>query len=238
MTRTRLAATRRAIRLVLAVVVMLPAVVAWAPVAAAQDPVIAAAGDIACAPEPTRNAPDDRATSSATSDLLVGAGLAAVLPLGDIQYDSASLAELRAVYDPTWGRVKSITRPVLGNHESWQRRRLLRLLQRRGRPNGPAGPRGKGYYSYDVGGWHLIALNSNCVAVACTAGSAQEQWLRADLAAHPTSCTLAYWHHPRFSSGHDGNNDFMQPIWQALYDAGADARAVGPQPRLRALRAA
>ena len=91
---------------------------------------------------------------------------------------------------------------------------------------GPAGERGKGYYSYDVGSWHLIALNSNCdrsqVRPHVAAGSAQEQWLRADLAAIQTACTLAYWHHPRFSSGHGGNNTFMQPFWQALYDAGAD----------------
>ena len=67
-----------------------------------------------------------------------------------------------------------------------------------------------------------MALNSNCDDVGCTAGSEQEQWLRADLAAHPTSCTLAYWHHPRYSSGHEGDNTFMQPLWEALDDAGAE----------------
>ena len=93
--------------------------------------------------------------------------------------------------------------------------------------NGPAGERGKGYYSYDVGSWHLIALNSNCSRVPCNAGSAQEQWLRADLAANPRTCTLAYWHHPRFSSGHDGDGTFMQDIWKALYDRDADLVLVG-----------
>ena len=72
---------------------------------------------------------------------------------------------INAVYAPTWGRVKSISRPILGNHESGSGDRLLRLLQRRGRPDGPAGPRGKGYYSFDLGAWHLVALNSNCSSV-------------------------------------------------------------------------
>ena len=81
-----------------------------------------------------------------------------------------------------------------------------------------------GYYSFNIGSWHLIALNSSdhCTIVACGKGSPQETWLRADLAAHPTSCTLAYWHHPRFNSGHDGNGSFMQPMFQDLYDANAD----------------
>ena len=89
--------------------------------------------------------------------------------------------------------------------------------------SGPAGDRTKGYYSYDVGSWHLIALNSNCPNVGgCGAGSAQEMWLRNDLAAHPAACTLAYWHHPLFSSGEHGNNPNVRPLWDALYQAGAE----------------
>ncbi len=219
MTRTRLAATRRAIRLVLALVVMLPAVVAWAPAAAAQDPVIAAAGDIAC--DPSAPVTPDTCHQQVTSDLLVGAPLAAVLPLGDIQYDSATLPRILGAYDPTWGRLKAISRPVVGNHEG-NAAGYFDYFNGAGAADGPAGLRGKGWYSFDVGTWHLVALNSNCGTVGCTAGSEQEQWLRADLAAHPTSCTLAYWHHARYSSGHDGNNDFMQPLWEALDDAGAE----------------
>jgi acid phosphatase type 7 len=192
--------------------------------AAAQDPVIAAAGDIACAPDDTTNP----CRQMETSDLLVGAGLAAVLPLGDIQYDSASLANILAVYHPSWGRVKSISRPILGNHES-SGNGYFDYFNGVGAPDGPAGPRGKGWYSFDVGSWHIVALNSNCTrpadttnVVDCGVGSEQEQWLRADLAAHPTTCTLAYWHHPRYSSGHDGSNTFMQPLWQALEDAGVE----------------
>jgi hypothetical protein len=187
--------------------------------------VIAAAGDIACDPTDPGynggNGTSDRCRQRATSDLLVGAGLSAVLPLGDIQYDAPTASNLKAVYDPTWGRVKSISRPILGNHDG-SGTAYFDYFNGVGVDNGPAGPRGRGYYSYDVGGWHIIALNSNCATVSCGAGSLQEQWLRADLAAHPSACTLAYWHHPRYSSGHDGSNAFMQPLWEALQDAQAE----------------
>jgi acid phosphatase type 7 len=218
-TRTRLAAIRRPIRLVLALVAMLPAAAAWAPAAAAQDPVIAAAGDIAC--DPADQVTATTCHQQATSDLLVGAPLAAVLPLGDIQYDSATMPRILGAYDPTWGRVKAISRPIIGNHDG-SGTAYYDYFNGVGVADGPAGPRGKGWYSFDVGTWHLVALNSNCAAVGCTAGSEQEQWLRADLAAHPTSCTLAYWHHARYSSGHEGDNTFMQPLWEALDDAGAE----------------
>jgi chitodextrinase len=201
----------------------------WAAEARA-DPVIAAAGDIACDPNDSGyNGGAGTATrcrQRATSDLLVNGGLSAVLALGDLQYNAASAANLSAVYDPTWGRVKSITRPVLGNHESTGNS-YFDYFNGLGGLDGPAGPRGKGWYSFDVGSWHLVALNSNCARVSCLAGSEQEQWLRADLAAHPADCTLAYWHHPRWSSGHDGSNTFMQPMWQALYDAGVDVVLTG-----------
>jgi acid phosphatase type 7 len=191
----------------------------------AQDPVIAAAGDIACAPDdPNMNGgagTDEGCRQRATSDLLVGAPLAAVLPLGDIQYDSSTLSNIMAVYDPTWGRVKSISRPILGNHEG-NSNGYFDYFNGPGALDGPAGPRATGYYSYDVGTWHIVALNSNCASVSCSAGSEQETWLRADLAAHPTNCTLAYWHHPRYSSGHDGNNTSTQPLWEALDDFEAE----------------
>jgi acid phosphatase type 7 len=195
------------------------------PTAAAADPVIAAAGDIACDPkDPGYNGgagTSTRCRQRATSDLLVGAGLSAVLPLGDIQYNSASIGNINAVYAPTWGRVKPISRPILGNHEGgWTG--YFDYFNGKGVADGPAGPRGKGYYSFDVGSWHLVALNSNCNKVACRAGSQQESWLRADLAAHPAACTLAYWHHPRYSSGHDGSHALMQPFWNALDDAHAE----------------
>jgi acid phosphatase type 7 len=211
-------------RLVMFPVVVVAVAMGGAPSAVAQDPVIAAAGDIACAPDDPVT--DTRCHHRATSDLLVGEPIAAVLPLGDLQYN-ASLSSIvgAGAYHDTWGRVKAISRPVLGNHESGATD-YFDYFNGVGAADGPAGPRGKGWYSFDVGSWHLIALNSNCSrpadttdVVDCSSGSEQERWLRADLAAHPTACTLAYWHHPRYSSGHDGSNTFMQPLWEALADA-------------------
>jgi Calcineurin-like phosphoesterase len=214
---------RSARRLFLAVAFL--AALANGSPAGAADPVVAAAGDIACAPsDPGYNGGNGTATrcrQRATSDLLVGAGLAAVLPLGDIQYDSPTAANLKAVYNPTWGRVKSISRPVIGNHDG-SGASYFDYFNGPGAANGPAGPRGRGYYSFDVGTWHIVALNSNCTRVSCGAGSIQEKWLRADLAAHPAACTLAFWHHPRYSSGHDGSHITLSAWWRDLHAAGAE----------------
>lgn len=211
-------------RLVTTAVTMLAVIGPWTADAAA-DPVIAAAGDIACDPsDPGYNGgrgTAHRCRQRATSDLLVGAGLAAVLPLGDIQYDSPSASNLKAVYNRTWGRVKSISHPVLGNHDG-AGNSYFDYFNGPGAANGRAGRRGRGYYSYNVGAWHIVALNSNCTRVACGAGSIQERWLRADLAAHPSACTLAYWHHPRYSSGHDGSHITLHAFWRDLYKAGAE----------------
>jgi hypothetical protein len=195
------------------------------PATALADPVVTTAGDIACDPA---NAYYKGGAGDAThcherytANLVGQTQPAAVLPLGDLQYNSASLSNIKAVYAPTWGAYKSITRPAAGNHEG-SMTGYFDYFNGVGVQSGPAGQRGKGYYSFDVGAWHLIALNSNCSRVPCSAGSAQEQWLRADLTLHPNACTLAYWHHPRFSSGYDGSNTFMQPLFQDLYNAGAD----------------
>jgi hypothetical protein len=217
--------------------VALLGVLVAAPTAGAQtaDPVIAAAGDIACDPTGASFNNGDgealRCRQRYTSDLLVGQGLAAVLALGDTQYEEGTLDQFRLSYDPSWGRVKSITRPAIGNHEY----RLspgtgyFDYFNGVGNATGPAGDRGKGYYSFNVGGWHLIALNSMCDQVpgGCAAGSAQEQWLRSDLAANSgASCTLAYWHHPLFNSGPDGSYKDTPwnttALWQALYSGGAE----------------
>jgi hypothetical protein len=139
-----------------------------------------------------------------------------VYTLGDNVYNSGTTTEYNNCYNPSWGRHKARTRPSIGNHD---------YATLSGGPyytyfGSNAGEAGKGYYSYDLGAWHIIVLNSN---IDVSAGSVQEQWLRGDLAAHANSCTLAYWHHPRFSSGSEhGNNAGMQPLWQALYDANAD----------------
>jgi chitodextrinase len=201
------------------------AVLAIAPSnALAADPVIYAAGDIACAPGSSQTS--TTCHERQTSDIILGGSAAKALALGDLQYDSATLSNLNGSYNNTWGRIKSITSPVLGNHET-SGSGYFDYFYGSGVNSGPFGARGKGWYSFNVGSWHLIGLNSNCSRVACTAGSEQEQWLRADMAANPTTCTLAFWHHPRWSSGHDGNGTFMQPMWQALYDGNVDLALVG-----------
>ena len=214
------------------VVTILVAVAAVSSVATARaaDPVIAAAGDIACSTS-SQYYNGGAGTSTKcrqryTSDLLVNAGLSAVLPLGDAQYETGSLSGFTKSYGPTWGRAKPITFPAAGNHEykTSGAKGYFDYFNGVGIFGGPAGDRDKGYYSFNIGTWHLIALNSSdhCQIVACSKGSPQENWLKADLATHPTSCTLAFWHHPRFNSGHDGNATFMQPLFQDLYDANAD----------------
>jgi chitodextrinase len=187
-------------------------------------PVIGVAGDIACATDDPNFDGGVGTTAAcrmlATSNLLVNNGFAAILPLGDEQYNSGSLSQFLASYDLSWGRVKSISRPVVGNHE-YGTSGASGYFSYYG---ASAGDPSKGYYSFDVGSWHLVALNSNCTKIAggCDAGSPQETWLRNDLAAHPAQCTLAFSHHARWSSGHDGDNLFMQAMWQDLYNANAE----------------
>lgn len=140
--------------------------------------------------------------------------------LGDNAYQSGAIEEFADCYEPSWGRHKARTRPAAGNHEYY----TPGAAGYYDYFGAAAGEPGKGYYSYDLGTWRAVVINSNCYDVGgCHAGSPQEQWLRADLAAHRRPCTLAYWHYPRFSSGMwHGSFSLMQPIWQALYDAGAE----------------
>jgi hypothetical protein len=194
-----------------------------APVSTGGDPIIAAAGDIACDPA-DGNFKSGSGTSNAcrqraTSDLLTGKNYAAVLTLGDNQYEDGTLPKYQQSFDPSWGRVKSIIRPAVGNHE-YNTAGADGYYSYFG---AAAGDKTKGYYSYDIGAWHIIALNSNCSKVGgCGAGSPQEKWLKADLAAHPNACTLAYWHHPRFSSGEHGSDAAYDVFWKDLYAAGAE----------------
>jgi hypothetical protein len=193
---------------------------ATATAPAAGDPVIAAAGDIAC---PSSTVSSSSCHQKATSDLLTGAD--SVLTLGDNQYDSGALSAYNAYFDPTWGRFKAAMHPSVGNHEygTSGAAGYFDYFNGSGATDGMAGPRGKGYYSYNIGSWHFIALNSNCGNVSCSSGSAQETWLRSDLAAHANQCTLAYWHHPRFSSGTThGSSTATAAFWTDLYNANAD----------------
>ena len=183
------------------------------------NPVLLAAGDIADCTSA------DREGAFATAPLLDAFPTAPVAALGDEAYPHGAPADFSTCYAPTWGRAKRRTHPVPGNHD-YDTPGAAGYYAYFG---GAAGEPGKGYYSYDLGRWHVVALNSNCefVAGGCAAGSPQDQWLRGDLAAHPARCTLAYWHHPRFSSGKNGSDATMQPLWQTLQDAGVDVLLVG-----------
>jgi 3',5'-cyclic AMP phosphodiesterase CpdA len=190
--------------------------------------VIAAAGDIACDPA-SQSFHRGHGTAAAchmgaTARLLGKLDPQVVLTLGDNQYENGTLAKFHRSYDRSWGRLKGRTRPAPGNHD-YRTPRATGYFDYFGPA---AGPRSRGYYSFNLGGWHLLALNSECAQVGgCAKGSRQERWLRADLAAHPARCTLAYWHKPRFSSGMHGNNATYTAFWQALYRAGAEVVLVG-----------
>jgi Calcineurin-like phosphoesterase len=172
----------------------------------ATDPVVVAAGDIA----------EVGGHQRLTSDRVLELDPDRVLLLGDNQYRSGRLAEYRSLYGPTWGRFKTRTRPVPGNHE-YETPRAAGYFAYFGRL---ARPKGRSYYSFDLGGWHLIALNSS---IDHGPGSAQERWLRADLVATAKRCILAYWHFPRFSSGaHQGDWGSVGAFWNDLFDARAD----------------
>jgi hypothetical protein len=139
-----------------------------------------------------------------------------VFTLGDNVYSSGTDTQYAQCFDPTWGRHKARTKPSPGNHD-------YNTSGATGYYNywgALAGPAGRGYYSFDLGDWHIISLNSE---VSMSAGGAEETWLRADLAATTQQCILAYWHKPRFSSGtNHGSLASAQPLWQALYDFHAD----------------
>jgi hypothetical protein len=185
------------------------------------DRLLVAVGDIACAPGIPRTAL--RCHHAATAALAARLRPHAIALLGDTQYHRGSLREYAGSFHPTWGRFRRRLRPAVGNHEYATPGASGYYTYFGSR----AGPRGLGYYSYDLGSWHVIVLNSNCWVVACGSGSAQERWLRRDLAAHPNRCVLAYWHHPRFSSGFNGNYAGGTAFWRALYAAGADVILTG-----------
>jgi hypothetical protein len=175
-------------------------------------PTIAAAGDMTSCGGTTSG-------EFLTAALVEGLPDATVLTLGDNAYPNGTATEFANCYDPTWGRFKSRTKPAPGGHDY----NTPGAAGYYGYFGAAAGDPAKGYYSYDLGSWHVITLNAVCDKVSCNAGDPQEQWLRQDLAAHPTSCTLAVIHEPRFSSGavHGGTTD-VQPFWEALYEHGAE----------------
>jgi acid phosphatase type 7 len=186
-------------------------------------PVVVAAGDIAnCL------SGGDEATAK-----LLGGIHGTILTLGDEAYEHGSPGDFANCYGPTWGRYKDRTKPAPGNHEY----EMPHAQGYFGYFRKAAGFPGKGYYSYNLGQWHLISLNSNCAEGGrCGSSSPQIRWLKADLAANKAKrCTLAYMHHPRFSSGEEhGSTPEVTPLWDALYAAGVDVVLSGHEhPRVR-----
>jgi hypothetical protein len=190
---------------------------------AAPDPVIAAAGDIACDPATDGGAPA-RCDQAATAAQIVALKPVAVLALGDQQYEKNTASAYASVFDKSWGQFKDLIHPTIGNHEYLTPDAAGYF----GYFGAAAGDPTQGYYSWNLGAWHIIALNSECSHIGgCRSGSPQETWLKADLAANPTACTLVTWHEPRFSSGEHGNASQMATIWRDLVAAHVDVALAG-----------
>ena len=176
---------------------------------AAPPAILVGAGDIASCPG---------TGDEATADLIAGIG-GTVFTAGDNVYDTGSVWEFDHCYDRSWGRFLDRTLPVAGNHDY----ATTGAAGYFGYFGASAGDPSEGWYAVDVGAWRFYALNSNCWAIGgCEAGSAQESWLRADLAANPRRCVLAVWHHPLFSSGEHSSDPMTEAVWQALEDAAAE----------------
>ena len=201
------------------------------PAAAPADPVLVGAGDIAdCT----------RTEDSGTANLIAGIP-GHVFTIGDNAYQNGTASEFANCYDPTWGAFKDRTRPALGNHDFGNGTNpgapnYFDYFNGVGNNDGPAGPRGTGYYSYEITGngvdWHVVVLNSECepsvgywLPGGCAAGSAQDLWLKADLANSPTNNIIAMWHKPRFSSS--ASYPHMQQLWSDLYAGGVDIALAG-----------
>ncbi len=201
------------------------------PSQASGDPVIVAAGDIACDPASGAfnggNGTANLCNMKETAALIGSTAPAAVMAIGDTQYNCGGYSAFLQSYALSWGQYKSITRPVVGNHEYLTTGGTD--CDTTGTATGyfkyfgsEAGTQGKGYYSYNIGTWHIIALNSQCASVGgCGSRSPEELWLRSDLAANPATCRLAYWHIPRFSSGKYGDHSQYSQFWNDLYAAHA-----------------
>jgi hypothetical protein len=228
-------------------------------------PILVGAGDIAecyqgSTPPPLNEVDAEGSAAERTAELLDRIP-GTVIAIGDNAYQFGSTFDYEACYEPTWGRHYERTRPATGNHEYMSAAEgYLAYFGPRG------GPPGLYYYSYDVGDWHVVVLNSTtqvymcyppelsevenesgewwqtlwpepqldfrptsaALGRLCAGDAAQQLWLAADLTASAgAKCTLVYWHHPRFSSGHHGNHYQMQRIWDLLYRHGVDVAVTG-----------
>jgi hypothetical protein len=176
------------------------------PVPSGNDPVVLATGD-------SRSGCDSGAT--ATANLLSRYASSTLLLFNGDATNTGAFSEFSTCFNTTYGKYKAQIRPEPGNHEY-------------GTSGGSgyysyygtqAKPQGQSYYSFNIGTWHIVGLNSE---IDVSATSAQPAWLKNDLAANRTQCTLAYWHEPRWSSGNHGNNTFVSALWQTLYDNNVD----------------
>ncbi len=173
------------------------------------DPVLVGAGDIADC-----DLPDDSATAA-----LVEGIPGTVFTAGDNVYPDGTAQQFTDCYGPTWGRFLDRTRPAPGNHDA----HTDDLAGYLGYFGDAAAPNGTTWYSYDLGTWHVVVLDSDCGgAGGCGPDSDQGRWLAADLAASTARCTVAIWHIPRFSSGTHGDDKSVAPLWSALYSRGVD----------------
>ena len=162
-----------------------------------------------------------------TAALLAEYPKATIATLGDNAYQHGTSQEFEACYGPSWGRFRDRTHPATGNHDyaTKDAEGFHEYFGDRG------GPFDRYYYSYDLGAWHVVVLNSDCWRVGgCGAGDDQISWLRDDLEEHRAQCTLAYWHRPPFSSGRYGDpeaTDRVRPLWRVVVDAGVELVLVG-----------
>ncbi|MFL6195580.1 MAG: metallophosphoesterase family protein [Thermoanaerobaculia bacterium] len=188
------------------------------------DALLIAAGDIAACNE------DDGAQAKATAAVIAGFPKATVIAAGDLAYKNGTESEFSECYDRVWGAHKERTRPAPGNHDYGP---YASVYRNTAKPyfdyfGANAGPKGKGYYSFDLGAWHIVSLNSMADVLASAPTMAEQvDWLKTDLAANRKPCILAYWHHPLFTSGEHGDepNDpgkSTKPLWDVLYSHGAD----------------
>lgn len=190
-------------------------------------PVVAAAGDIACDPgDEDFNGgagANGRCRMGATARAIQRARVAAVLVPGDLQYEDGALWKFEQSWRATWGPLDPLVMPVPGNHEYGTAGADGYFTYF----GDAAGVAGEGWHERTIGRWQVLGLNSNCGEVGCGPGSPQEMWLRERLAASSSRCTLAFWHHARFSSGDHGDDDRTGPFWDALYQDRADLVLAG-----------
>jgi PKD repeat protein len=194
--------------------------------------VLVGAGDIASCESSAR----DEQTATLVLNVLAADPTARAFAAGDLAYEQGTAAEFQNCYQPSWGQFKNRTIPATGNHEyELSPTPYFDYWNGVGVDSGVAGSRSKGYYSLDLGSWHIVVLNSNNEYVGSKAGSAQDQWLRADLAASTKQCTIGIWHHARFASGTTSPlptlSQTTQALWEDLYSAGAELVLVGHMHR-------